>query len=221
VKDVCAVLAAYLDDLAVGSDSVAEHLVDLEAVLERTRGAGLKLKLAKCLYGKRSVELLGYRVSHGLVRPSEDRTMVFANVKEPRNASELLSFIGLVIVVGGHVESAADSLVPLYEVPVGTGWNRNKRKEQKVVVADWAERWKDPQVRAFEALCEILTHPDFLVAPRPLATKKLVTDASMYGLGAVLLQWEKEDAKRLQVAFASRKQKGAGTERSGGKVHGH
>jgi hypothetical protein len=61
----------------------------------------------------------------------------------------------------------------------------------------------------FEALREILAHPDFLVAPRPLATKKLVTDASMYGYGAVLLQWRGEDAGWLPVAFASRKQKGA------------
>jgi hypothetical protein len=67
VKNVCAVMAAYLDDLAVGSDSAAEHLVDLEAMLERIRGAGLKLKLSKSLSGKRSVELLGHRVSHGLV----------------------------------------------------------------------------------------------------------------------------------------------------------
>jgi hypothetical protein len=42
VENVCAVMTAYLDDLAVGSDSAAEHLVDLEAVLKRTRGAGLK-----------------------------------------------------------------------------------------------------------------------------------------------------------------------------------
>jgi RNase H-like domain found in reverse transcriptase len=92
------------------------------------------------------------------------------------------------------VESAADRLAPLHEDLVGTGCNRKKRKKQRVVVADWAEMWREPQVCAFEALREILAHPDFLVAPRPLATKKLVTDASMYGLGTVLLQWEGEDA---------------------------
>jgi Reverse transcriptase (RNA-dependent DNA polymerase) len=97
VENVCAEMAAYLDDRAVGSDSVAEHLVDLKEVLERTRGAVLKLKLAKCLFGKRLVDVLGHRVSHGLVRPSDDHTAVFANFKEPRNASELLRFIGLVI----------------------------------------------------------------------------------------------------------------------------
>jgi RNase H-like domain found in reverse transcriptase len=77
------------------------------------------------------------------------------------------------------------------------------------VVADWAERWKEPQVRAFEALREILAHPDFLVAPRTLATMKLVHDASIYVLGVVLLQWEGEDSGWLPVALASQKQKGA------------
>jgi RNase H-like domain found in reverse transcriptase len=77
------------------------------------------------------------------------------------------------------------------------------------VVADWAERWKETQVRALEALREILGYLDFLVAPRPLATKKMVTDAFICGLGAVLLQWEGEDAEWLPVAFAPRKQKGA------------
>jgi hypothetical protein len=86
------------------------------------------------------VELLGHRVSHGLVRLSDDHTAVFANFKEPRNASELLRFIGLVIFFGKHVESAADRLAPLYEVLVGTGWNRKKSKKQKIVLADWAKR---------------------------------------------------------------------------------
>jgi hypothetical protein len=90
VKNVCAVMTVYLDDLVLGSDSAADHLVDLEAVLERTRGAGLKLKLAKCLLGKLSVELLGHRVSHGLVRPADDHVAMFANFKLPRNASGLL-----------------------------------------------------------------------------------------------------------------------------------
>jgi hypothetical protein len=77
------------------------------------------------------------------------------------------------------------------------------------VVADWSERWKEPQVRAFEALREILAHPGILVAPRPLASKRLATDAYMYGLGAVLLRREGEERGWLPVAFASRKQKGA------------
>jgi hypothetical protein len=91
-----------------------------------------------------SVDLLGHSVSYGLERPSDDHTAVFANFKEPWNASELLRFIGLVIIAGEYIESAEVRLAPLYEIFVGTGWNQKMLKKQKVVVSDRAERWKEP-----------------------------------------------------------------------------
>jgi hypothetical protein len=57
LEDFSAVMAAYLDDLAMGSDSVAEHPVDLEAV-QRTRGAELKLLRSVCLGSGRWIFLV-------------------------------------------------------------------------------------------------------------------------------------------------------------------
>jgi hypothetical protein len=56
------IVQAYLDDLAVGSDTPKQHVVDVRTVLERTRDANLRLKLAKCTFGKTEVELLGHKV---------------------------------------------------------------------------------------------------------------------------------------------------------------
>jgi hypothetical protein len=86
VENVCAVMVAYLDDLAVGSDSAAEHLVDLEAVLESTRGA--ELKLAKCLFGKRSV---GCLVSVCLMAWYDRRTTIRRYLRILRNRGMLPS----------------------------------------------------------------------------------------------------------------------------------
>jgi hypothetical protein len=60
-----------------------------------------------------------------------------------------------------------------------------------------------------------MAHLDFIVAPRPLANMKLVTDASLCGLGAVLLQWEGEDAEWLCGIRVLE------TKTSGIKAHGH
>jgi hypothetical protein len=65
----------------VRSDSAAAHLVNLKPVLERTGGHGLNLTLAKCLFGKWSVELLGRCVSHGLVRQSDGHTVECGRIK--------------------------------------------------------------------------------------------------------------------------------------------
>jgi uncharacterized glyoxalase superfamily protein PhnB len=209
VDRVCAVMVAYLDDLAVRSDTVDQHLTDWHAVFDRTLAAGFRMKLSKCLFGKKAIELLGHKVTAGKILPSDGHASTFDLFHEPRNASELLRFIGLVGFFGEHVESAADRIAPLFDVLIGTGWNKKKNKRRKVVVQDWAARWGESQSRAFHALREILANPDFLVAPRPEAEKMLVSDASIYGLGVVLLQWEGEELGWLPIAFASRKQEGA------------
>jgi RNase H-like domain found in reverse transcriptase len=54
----------------------------------------------------------------------------------------------------------------------------------------------------------MLASPDFLAPPRYGAERKLVTDASQYGLGVFLLQKEVERGW-LPLGFASRKLKGA------------
>jgi hypothetical protein len=141
VDRVCAVMAAYLDDLAVGYDAVGQHLTDLRAVFDRTRAAGFRMKLSKCLFGKKAIELLDHKVTAGKILPSDGHASTFDLFQEPRNASELLRFIGLVGFFGEHVESAVDRRGPLFDVLIGTGWNKKKNKRRKVVVQDWAAQW--------------------------------------------------------------------------------
>jgi hypothetical protein len=40
----------YFDDLAVGSNTPKLHVTDISDMLERTRQANLRLKLAKCAF---------------------------------------------------------------------------------------------------------------------------------------------------------------------------
>jgi hypothetical protein len=64
------IMHAYLDDLAVGSDTPKQHVVDVRRVL-LTRDANLRLKLTKCTFGKTEVELLGHKVRFGDVKPND------------------------------------------------------------------------------------------------------------------------------------------------------
>jgi hypothetical protein len=64
------IMQAYLDVWAVGSDTLKQHVVDVRRVLERTRDANIRLKLAKGTFGKTEVELLCHKVRFGEVRPN-------------------------------------------------------------------------------------------------------------------------------------------------------
>ena len=62
----------YQDDIIIFSESFAEHLKHLEAVLNRLRKAGITLSSSKCHFGKERVKFLGHIVSSkGLEKSTE------------------------------------------------------------------------------------------------------------------------------------------------------
>ena len=71
MKDFLRVVV-YLHNILISGKSESEHMVTLEAVLQRLAGAGLHLKREKCTFLVPSVTYLGYRIdSQGLHPVSE------------------------------------------------------------------------------------------------------------------------------------------------------
>jgi hypothetical protein len=178
-------LTAYEDDIAVGSNSVEDRLQDLEAMLHKTLSHNLRLKLRKCTFGELEIEMLRHRVRHGEIRPFDPHVDSIRRKNEPHNVTELLRFLGVLNVFGNHIGNLADKSLPLYAVLKATAWNRQKRrKSDKVYVPYWGNRWRAEQRKAFENLKDETASPEFLVPPRVGARRRLVTDASQYGLGS-------------------------------------
>ncbi|CAM4543042.1 unnamed protein product [Lepidochelys kempii] len=67
---------AYLDDVAIFSDSWADHLEHLQKVLERIREAGLTVKAKKCQIGLNRVTYLGQQVGQGTISPYRPKWML-------------------------------------------------------------------------------------------------------------------------------------------------
>jgi len=61
---------AYMDDLTVGSVDAESHLQDLREVFIRLRNKGVKLKFTKCCFGRRSIDILGHRVTAKGLQPN-------------------------------------------------------------------------------------------------------------------------------------------------------
>ncbi len=101
------------------------------------------------------------------------------------------------------VDHFADTAKPLYNVLKGTGFSKKRRRGQKLIILDWDQRWATDQRKAWSALKDALSDPEVLAAPRRGAEKKVMTDASSYGLGGVLLQKDSEGAWR-PVAYTSK-----------------
>ena len=181
---------AYLDDIAIYSETWGEHLRHVEAVLDQIRAAGLTLKPEKCNFGMAEVQYLGHRVGCGKQRPEPAKVEAVANWPTPHTKTQVLAFLG----TAGYYRK----FVPDYSTIAKPLTDLTKKNLPRVVL------WSPACETAFQTLKQALINAPVLSAPVPNKRFVVHTDVSMYGLGAVLSQIG-EDGGEHPVAYLSRK----------------
>ena len=177
----------YLDDVLVFGRTLEEHNSNLSKVLERIRGAGLRLKPRKCNFAKESVEYLGHVMSADGIQTNPQKLRAVNEYPTPSDVKSLRSFLGLASYYRRFVPGFSKVAAPL---------NALTRKDIPYI-------WTPDCQQAFEQLKKLLTsalllkYPDF---DKPFI---LETDASGDRLGEVLAQ-RQEDGSLQPVACASR-----------------
>ena len=178
---------AYLDDLVIFSDTWSEHLSHLQTVLERLQGFGLTAKMAKCQWAMGECTYLGHVIGGGHVKPEMNKLEAVENFPVPKTKKEVRSFLGL---TGYYRRFVTAMAVPLTNLT---------RKEYPETVV-----WTEECDKAFNALENMLTSTPVLSSPDFEKTFILQTDASNYGVGAVLSQTD-ADGLEHPIAYFSRK----------------
>ena len=199
---------AFIDDVSLGTATADEHLQSVDSALKTFYDAGARLKLSKCQFGVRQAEILGHQIDQNGIKPSHAHVQAIKRLVEPGGGEELMRFLGLMNFFSDFIDHFSENSRPLHEVLVGTGFNKKKKRGQRLQIPDWDRRWGAQQRRAWKDLKGVLGDPDFLAAPKRGASKRLMTDARAYGIGGVLLQ-RGEDDKWRPIAFTSRKLSGA------------
>ena len=70
------------------------HLVQLRAVFEKIKEAGLKLKPSKCEFFKKSLTYLGHRILEGGIETDDSTIKVIWEWPVPKTVTEVRSFVG-------------------------------------------------------------------------------------------------------------------------------
>lgn len=176
----------YLDDIIVISSDFQSHLEILAQVFDRLLAAGLVVSKDKCQFCRPQLKYLGYVVDkHGL-RPDPGKIEAMLNITAPRNVSEIRRFIGTVAWYKRFIPNFASILAPLTNLT---------RKNVK-----WF--WSPDCEKAFKSIKQLLVTAPILTCPDFSRTFTLQTDASAYGIGAVLTQ-EFDDGEKV-ICYISR-----------------
>ena len=106
----------YIDDILITGKTEADHLAALEEVLKRLENAGLRLKRDKCMFLAPSVIYLGYRIDAQGIRPVAEKVKAIQDAPQPRNVTELKSYLGLLTYYSRFLPNLSNTLAPLYKL---------------------------------------------------------------------------------------------------------
>ena len=154
-------------------------------MLETLRKEQLYAKLSKCEFWLTEVSFLGHIVSKEGIRVDPKKIEVVVEWKPPRNVTEVRSFLGLAGYYRRFVKGFSMIAAPI------------TRLLQKNVKYEWSEKFQG----SFEKLKAFLTEAPVLTQPTCSKEYVIFSDASLNGLGRVLMQEGKV------VAYASRQLK--------------
>ena len=153
------------EDIIVHGRTVEEHDSRLRKTLECICEKGLFLNREKCVFGMSQLTFMGYLLSSKGIVPKESRVEAVVRAKEPENAEEVRSFLGLVNFNAKFIPNPE----PLRELI---------RKNVTFV-------WGSEQQAAFDTLKSSLGNAENLAYfDRNAEEKKLVTDPCRTWSGA-------------------------------------
>ncbi|GBG80882.1 hypothetical protein CBR_g31438 [Chara braunii] len=160
-----------LDNILVYSRSLDEHVEHLRTVLERLRQAKYKVNRDKCEFGRQELEYLGHYVMPQGNRPLADKIEAIRVWPEPTNTMDVRSFMGL----AGYYQRFI------------TGYSRIAAPMTRLQSPKAPFVFDDDARRSSMLMAPVLSIYD------PTLPTRVTTDASGYGIGAVLEQHDGDD----------------------------
>ena len=175
-----------LDDVIVHTPTEEEHDKRFENVVRVLSSRGLTLNRDKCQFKMSYLEFMGHVLSARGIGPANVKVKAVVDAREPTNAAEVRSFLGLVNFTARFIPDLATVSAPLRQL--------TKSGEPFV--------WGPEQQQSFDELKKRLSSAETLGYFDKNAPAKVIAEASPVGLGAVLVQEQGEELR--VISYASR-----------------
>jgi hypothetical protein len=165
-------VVVFIHDILIFSKTEEEHEKHLRLVLEKLRSNQLYSKFSKCEFWLTEVAFLGHVISVGGVSVDPGKVRDVLNWMPPTNVLEIQSFLGLAGYYRRFIKDFSKIANPM----------------MKLLKKNNAFEWIEECQTSFEELKKYLTSAPVLVLPDLTKKFDIYCDASLQGLGCVLMQ---------------------------------
>ncbi|GBG85630.1 hypothetical protein CBR_g40358 [Chara braunii] len=172
----------YLDDILVYSRTLEDHLEHLRRVLETLRRTKYKANRDKCEFVRQELEYLGHFVTPEGISPLSDKIQAIQEWSEPRNVTDVRSFLGL----AGYYQRFIK------------GYSKIAAHLTKLQCKDRPSDVSEDARGSFLALKAALLSAEVLCIYDPLLPTRVPPDALGYGIGVILEQYDGVDGHPVE-----------------------
>jgi len=162
----------YLDDVVILTQDFEEHLRILREVFRRLREANITVSWEKCQFCRPEMRYLGYVVDRNGLRVDPDKVRAMLELPRPKSPREVRRVLGSFGWYRRFVPEFSSVVAPI------TALTMKNRK------FDWTPECES----AFRKIKDLLVAAPILSCPDYSREFVIQTDASGYGIGAVLTQ---------------------------------
>ncbi|GJT37795.1 putative reverse transcriptase domain-containing protein [Tanacetum coccineum] len=175
----------FIDDILIYSKNKQEHAEHLKLILELLKKEQLYAKFSKCEFWIPKVQFLGHVIDSQGIHVDPAKIESVKDWASPKSATEIRQFLGLAGYYRRFIEGFSKIAKPMTKLT------------QKKIKFDWSDKAE----AAFQLIKQKLCSAPILALPEGNEDFIAYCDASIKGLGAVLMQREKV------IAYASRQLK--------------
>lgn len=104
---------AYIDNVTICGNDSKSHDENLKQFMKAAEKYGITFNDSKSIIGVEEINMLGYRVSKGTIRPDPERFESLRNMKPPTSPKSLQRIIGLFSYYSQWISHFSDKIRPL------------------------------------------------------------------------------------------------------------
>ncbi|GFU00647.1 retrovirus-related Pol polyprotein from transposon 297 [Trichonephila clavipes] len=183
------IVLPYMDDVVIPAANESQAFEYLKIVLQVGCDYGLEINFKKCQFLHNKIKFLGHIIENGSLFPSPSKTKAVIYYPDLKNIKDVRRFLGLTGYFRKFLPSYSTIAKPLSDL---------LRKDS--LFQFYAE-----QQTAFQKLKYLLSQQPVLSIFNQSSPTEIHTDASIDGLGAVLLQKSIHDNQFHPVFYMSKK----------------
>jgi len=86
----------YIDDILIASPDLKTHRLHLREVFQRLLNNRLSINVAKCVFGQKEADYLGFTINSQGTKPLVTRVEAISNINKPKDINGFRQFLGII-----------------------------------------------------------------------------------------------------------------------------